>query len=271
MGLNFLISERRSRRSRLRWARSAASVCVRCSRIWRGAQRCLVARARKSSTSLATACKPICSSCAGRLLLGVVVARVGEFIVSLQIVGTDIQRLSVGMPAEVHCRQWRGAMLPAQQEGDRGGPRRIPFQSFPDGAAQSGHAVQIQQTEKLCALAGGRFSFGESSLQQGFAFRNGQREAARARLVEGLAFGAQQGLFVRRIQNLLLPVIGAMMPGDLGGAVEDAYVRIRSHQGERPTYRLGRDGIVVEIEMHVDGLAGAYRLHPIGGEGMERK
>ena len=33
---------------------------------------------------------------AGRLLLGVVVVRVGEFIVSLQIVGTDIERLRLG-------------------------------------------------------------------------------------------------------------------------------------------------------------------------------
>ena len=49
------------------------------------------------------------------------------------------------------------------------------------------------------------------------------------------------------------------MSGDLGGAVEDAYVRIGGHQGERPTYSFGRDGIVVEIEMHVDGLTGAHR------------
>src|SRR5205807_9619322 len=177
MGLNFLISERRRRRSRLRWARSAASVCARCSRIWRGDQRCLVARARKSSTSVARACKPICSSCVGRLLGVVVVARVGEFIVSLQIVGADIQRLSLRMTAEIQRRQGYGAMVPTQQEGDRGGTRRIPFESFPNGAAQSSHAVQIQQAEQLCGLPGGRFSFGEGPLQQGFAYRNSQRQA----------------------------------------------------------------------------------------------
>ena len=131
MGLNFLISERRRRRSRLRWARSAASVWARCSRIWRGDQRCLVARARKSSTSAATACRPICSSCAGRLLLGVVVVRVGELIVSLQIVGADIQRLRLRMAAEIQRRQGRSAMMATQQEGDRGGARRIPLQALP--------------------------------------------------------------------------------------------------------------------------------------------
>ena len=148
--------------------------------------------------------------------------------------------------------------MPAQQEGDRRGARRIPFQRFPDGAAQSGHAVQVQQTEQLRGLAGGRFSLGEGALQQVFAFRNGQRQAACARLVQRFAFGAQQGLFMRRVQDGLLPVIGAMMAGDLGGAVEDADIGVGGHQGQRPAHRLGRDGIVVEIEMHVDGLARAH-------------
>ena len=61
------------------------------------------------------------------------------------------------------------------------------------------------------------------------------------------------------------------MAGDLGGAIQDAYVRVGGHQGQRPAHGLGRDGIVVEIETHVDGLAGAHRLDPIGVEGMERK
>ena len=89
--------------------------------------------------------------------------------------------------------------------------------------------------------------------------------------MEGFAFVAQQGLFMRRVQDRLLPVIGAMMSGDLSGAVQDAYIGVGSQQGQRPTHGLGRNGIVVEIEMHVDGLTGAHRLHPIGVAGMERK
>ena len=80
------------------------------------------------------------------------------------------------------------------------------------------------------------------------------RQAARTRGVEGFAFGAQQGLFMRRVQDYLLPIIGAMMAGDLGGAVQDAYIGVGGQQGQRPTYGLGRNGIVIEIEMHVDGL-----------------
>ena len=48
------------------------------------------------------------------------------------------------------------------------------------------------------------------------------------------------------------------MAGDLGGAVQDADVGVGGHQGQRPAHGFGRDGIVVEIEMHVDGLAGAH-------------
>jgi hypothetical protein len=47
-------------------------------------------------------------------LLGVVVVGVGEFIVSLQIVGADIQRLGFRMTAEIQRRQRCGTLVPAQ-------------------------------------------------------------------------------------------------------------------------------------------------------------
>jgi len=53
------------------------------------------------------------------------------------------------MRAEIQRRQRRGAMLAAQPEGDRRGARRIPFQRFSNGPAQCGHAVQVQQPERI--------------------------------------------------------------------------------------------------------------------------
>jgi hypothetical protein len=35
-----------------------------------------------------------------------------------------------------------------------------------------------------------------------------------------------------------------MMPGDLGGAIQDAYFGVEGHQGQRPAHGLRRDGIV---------------------------
>jgi len=62
-----------------------------------------------------------------------------------------------------------------------------------------------------------------------------------------------------------------MMSRDLNGAVQDAYVGVGGQQGQRPADGLGRDGIVVAIETHVDSLAGAHRLDPIGVAEMERQ
>src|ERR1017187_7037363 len=87
-------------------------------RSWRGDQRSLVARATKSSSSAGTARKPICSSWAERLWLGIVVVWIGEFIVGLQIVGANVKCLRFRMPAEIDCRQPHGALVSPQQEGD---------------------------------------------------------------------------------------------------------------------------------------------------------
>jgi len=35
--------------------------------------------------------------------------------------------------------------------------------------------------------------------------------------------------------------------------------------------RFGRDGVIVEIEAHIDGLMRAHGLDPVGGEGVRRR
>ena len=36
---------------------------------------------------------------------------------------------------------------------------------------------------------------------------------------------------MRRVQDELLPIVGAMMAGDLGDTVQDAYICVGGHQG----------------------------------------
>jgi hypothetical protein len=48
-----------------------------------------------------------------------------------------------------------------------------------------------------------------------------------------------------------------MVIGDLGGSIQDAQVRVGSHQGQRPAHGLGRNGLVTEIEMDMDGFCGS--------------
>src|SRR5215207_3722891 len=98
----------------------------------------------KSSSCVGMAHKPICSSCAARLLLIVVVVfGAGEFIVGLQIVWPDIEQLSLRMVTEIE-RERCVAILAAQQECDGGSARRVALQGFHDGAAQSGTAILLQ-------------------------------------------------------------------------------------------------------------------------------
>src|SRR5689334_16230529 len=116
MGLNFLIPDRRSRRSRLRRERSAISAWASCSRIWCGDQRALLARARKSSSCAGNARRPICWSKAGRLRVVVVVSLVaGELIVGLQVVRSNIDGLRLRMAAEIQGQAWRSRLAPEQE------------------------------------------------------------------------------------------------------------------------------------------------------------
>src|ERR1700693_387936 len=134
MGLKRLRPERRRRRSRLRRERSAISAWTSCSRIWWGDQWALLARARKSSSCVGTARSPICWSCAGKLFLGIVVVLIaGEFIVNLQVMRPNFDRLSLRMVAEIEG-QARRARLTAQQECDSGGVGSIALQRFHNGA-----------------------------------------------------------------------------------------------------------------------------------------
>src|ERR1700758_4976013 len=164
MGLNFLMPLSRNRRSRLRRERSAISACTTCSSSTRGDQRALVARARKSSSSAGRARKPICSSCPDRLFSGVIVVVVGEFIVGLQVVRANVDRLGFGVTTQIDrqgCSGLGGTLVLPQQESDRRSARRIPLQGFTDGSAQRRRPVEIQQFEQLCGLAASRLSLCE--------------------------------------------------------------------------------------------------------------
>src|SRR5262249_2956164 len=268
MGLKRLMPEKRRRRSRLRRERSPISAWANCSRIWRGDQRALAARARKSSRLSCRARSPICWSCADRLLLGVVVFRVGELIVGLQAMGSNINGLRLWVAAEIHCdtaRTW----LAAQQEGDRGGARGVPFQSFEDGAAERHRAVLIQEFEQLRRLRASGLAMSESQVQKCLTLRHGLFEPAARRSVEGSALELQYGVAMHGVQHLLLPVIAARMTRQFDGAIQDAERGVGGHQGERTADRFRRDGVIIEVEAHVDRLAGTDRLDAVGVEQMQ--
>ncbi len=61
------------------------------------------------------------------------------------------------------------------------------------------------------------------------------------------------------------------MPSDLDGAIENTHAGIGCHQGQLAANGLRRDGVIVEIEAHIDGFVGAHGFDSISGERMQRK
>src|SRR5215471_1109694 len=212
IGLKLLMPEKRRRRSRLRRACSAISAWANCSNIWRGDQRALVARARKSSSSAGRARSPMSLSWSTRLggFIGVLLGRAGEFVVGLQILRPHLDQLSLRMTAQIHRRGRRGrAGESAQQESDGGGARGMAFERLANGAAQSGGAVQIQEPEELSGLLARGFSQGEGLIQERFTFRRGLHQAAGRGDLEGLALGLQQSFLMGRMKHLVVTIIAA--------------------------------------------------------------
>src|SRR6516162_7656778 len=129
-----------------------------------GYQRAFVARARKSSRFAGMVLRPMCRSCAGRSFLGLTVL-IGEFIVGLQVVRDDIERLQFRVVAEIHGGE-SGALLgtlsSAQDERHRRSAWSVALECFLDGTTQLCSPVGVQEFEELCGLATRRFSAGES-------------------------------------------------------------------------------------------------------------
>ena len=117
----------------------------------------------------------------------------------------------------------------------------------------------------------GGFAALEGGLKKGGTFRDQDGQAAGGGGAQRLAFLLQQGLVVSRFFDEFMPVIGAGVGSDFGGAVEQAHTGGRSHQGQRPAQGLGRDGIVVEVEADAEGFIGTDGSGQVTGERMSGK
>ena len=76
---------------------------------------------------------------------------------------------------------------------------------------------------------------------------------------------------MRGIEHELVTIIGPCMTGDFEGAIENPYRDIGGDQSQLASDRFRRDGIIVEIETNIDGLARAYGLDAVGREGVLRR
>ena len=140
------------------------------------------------------------------------------------------------------------AMTAGQDKGHRGKPRGLLLQGFAEGSGELGDAIVIEQAKQLRGEPGGGFAALEGGLQEGLTFRDQSGQTTGSGRAQGLAFLLEQGLAVGGVLDLLVPVVGAAMGSDYGGAVEQTNGGGRSDQGQSATQRWGRHGIIVEVE-----------------------
>src|SRR5688572_15437558 len=53
-----------------------------------------------------------------------------------------------------------------------------------------------------------------------------------------------------------MAIVGTPMPGDFLRTIEDAHRRLRGDQHKRTTNSVRWNGVIVQIEAHIDGLTG---------------
>src|SRR3990170_3603271 len=141
MGLKRPMRARWTRLCRLRRVFSICSSRAISSRICRGDQRPLVARARKSSSAAAMAERPTLARWAARsvafVVVVVIVAR--ELIVGLRGMGFDVEVLEVGPAGEIDGQGGRALGRPAalaEEVSDRANAGSLSLDGLRHGGAQ---------------------------------------------------------------------------------------------------------------------------------------
>jgi hypothetical protein len=141
--------------------------------------------------------------------------------------------------------------------------------SFYDGTAQSGGPMLLQQLHQKRGLVASGFALGKGKIEKRLALRNGLLQTAAGRGVVRLALNLQHGFLMRGIENELVAIISTDMASDLDGPIENTHAGVGCHQGQLASHGLRRDGVIVEIEAHIDGFVGAHGFDAIGGERMQ--
>ena len=101
------------------------------------------------------------------------------------------------------------ARAAGQDKGHRGKPRGLLFQGFAEGGGEFCEARVIEQAKQLSGEPGGGFAALEGGLKERLAFRNQSGQTTGSGRAQGLAFSLEQGLAVRGVFDLLVPVVGA--------------------------------------------------------------
>src|SRR5207244_10369107 len=110
-----------------------------------------------------------------------------------------------------------------QNKGHGGKARGVVVKSLAERRRELGRPIVIEQAKQLSREPGGGFTVLEGGLKEGLAFRDQRGQTTGGGGAQRLAFLFEQGAAVLRLFDLLMPVIGAAVGSDFGGAVEQAH------------------------------------------------
>ena len=162
-------------------------------------------------------------------------------------------------------------MATGQNKGHGGKARGVVVKSLAERRRELGRPIVIEQAKQLSREPGGGFTVLEGGLKEGLAFRDQRGQTTGGGGAQRLAFLFEQGAAVLRLFDLLMPVIGAAVGSDFGGAVEQAHVGGRCDQGQGATEGAGRHGIIVEVKADPEGFIRRDRAHHVAGERVSGK
>lgn len=113
----------------------------------------------------------------------------------------------------------------------------------------------VMHLQQLSGLASGRFALHECEVDERSALRNSLLEPADGCRVECFAFEFEHRFLMCGGPAPLPAILAAPLACDLGSAVQNTNGRVRSDERQRAAHCLRWNGVVVEIETHIDGLA----------------
>ena len=123
-----------------------------------------------------------------------------------------------------------------------------------DGCVEFLGAVVVEQTKKSLGQTGDQLAALDGGLEELFDIGDGVTEASDSGLAESLSFLSEERGDVLRILYPLVAIKGTAVARDLDLAIKKADCRRGCDKGQRAADGLMRDGIVVLVEAHVDGL-----------------
>src|SRR5262245_27387376 len=172
----------------------------------------------------------------------------------------------VGQHGVERRRRALGTALLIEQMSDGGSARRAARERLAKGGVERIVAVAVEQLEQAAGRAAEMAAAQGDSLEECRGARAGAAEAVPSPQLAGVSLRFGEGGDVLSRLDLPGAIVTAVMPRDLAVPVDEADHRRGGDERERPPDQRVGDGVVVEIESDIRGLARGDRPDEVAGE-----